>query len=177
MLRDERGMTLTELMVTTVIMVVVTLGIYSAFEYAIFNYNYLEGRAVVQQEGRTAVDLMSRYVRMSETLVDGVGNDLTIQADADDDTQWETIRFYVVGTTLFMDYTDNAVVTTRRLVDNVRNVDVFTYFDSNGAVITDQYERPTKTKRVTMKLVVDDNPNQPLGALTLKTAVEMRNRQ
>ena len=176
-IRDDSGFTVTELTVAAAVMVAVTLAIYAAYEFGLFDYGYLEGRANAQQDARTAVDLMSRYIRMSEALVYGKGNDLTLQADADDDGQWETIRFYANGTTLLMDYTDGSVVTTKRLADNLRNGDVFAYYDSSGTLITDPNEVPTKTKRVNVKVVLDDRPEEPLGAFTVETSVEMRNRQ
>lgn len=176
-LRDERGFTVTELSMAAAIMVAVTLAVFLAYEFGLLNYGYLEGRASAQQDARTAVDLISRYARMSEAIVYGKGNDLTLQADADDDGEWETFRFYVNGSALLMDSTDGSIVTTRRLADNLRNADVFTCYDSSGSLIVDPNEIPTKAKRINIKVVIDDKPSEPLGALTVETSVEMRNRQ
>ncbi len=176
-LRDERGFTVTELSIAATIMVAVTLAIFLAYEFGLLNFVYLQGRADAQQDARTAVDLISRYVRMSEAVVYGKGDDLELQADSDDDGEWETLRFYKNGTALLMDATDGSVVTTEKLADNLRNGDIFIYYDSGGSRIIDQNEIPTKAKRINIKVIIDDNPSRPLGALTVETSVEMRNRQ
>ncbi|MHB0975691.1 MAG: PilW family protein [Candidatus Aquicultorales bacterium] len=177
LLGDQRGMSAVEMLMTVCIMAVVTLGVYTVFEYGIWQYNYSEGRAAAQQDSRTAVDLISRYVRMTASIVTPDDETLTIQVDPDDDRAWETVRFYLSGGTLYMELTDGADVTERELARNVRNTTLFTYFDVEGAEISNLFDRPTKTKQIEIRLELDDNPNLPLQALSQGTIVELRNLQ
>lgn len=177
MLRDERGMSVVEMLMSALILVIVVLGSFSAYEFGVWNYRDNEARATAQQDARWAVDMMSRYIRMTETLMVTQSSELSIRADADDDDEWETIRFYPDDGQVQMEFTDGLNTTTKKLAEGVSNTDIFVYYDVDGVELTNPVERPTKTKQIRVKLVIDTDLNDNMEAVTMQTQVDLRNLQ
>lgn len=61
----QRGLTIVEALVTMVILMIVLGGVYQIFQSATLTYRMQEGLSRVQENGRFAIDFMSKDVRMA----------------------------------------------------------------------------------------------------------------
>src|SRR3990167_6978803 len=113
-------------------------------------------------------------------------NDLTFYADVDEDPFTEKIHYYIAGDLLSQGvidasgdppvYTGAEVVSivSDHVLNTVQGVSVFTYYDKNGAQITD-YTRIAEVRFVTVSVVVDIDQTRTPPAVTLRSAAALRN--
>lgn len=70
-LRDERGMTLMEMLVAMVIGLLVCLAVFSLVDFTMRRYGETSGRVDANQRGRVAMDLITRQLRSQVCLPSG----------------------------------------------------------------------------------------------------------
>ena len=94
--RCERGFTLTELVVVMAVLGLVLAGVFAIQHQGTQSYLMGASRVEVQQNARTALELMVRELRSAQTLtVVGGPGDVTFV-----DQNGVTVRYQLVGTTL-----------------------------------------------------------------------------
>jgi prepilin-type N-terminal cleavage/methylation domain-containing protein len=95
-MRDERGFTLTELLIVMAVLSMVLGGVFAIQQRGTQSYLMGASRVEVQQNARTALELMVREFRSAQTVT-GVGGagDVTFV-----DQNGDTLRYQLVGSTL-----------------------------------------------------------------------------
>jgi len=76
-LRDQSGFTLVELMVAMSIFLLILVGIFQVFDPSSRAYSTTERKVNVQQNGRVAMDAMSRQIRMAGYFPENIDADNT----------------------------------------------------------------------------------------------------
>jgi len=103
-LRDDSGLSLTELLVVSVLISVILAGTYFMLSAATSMTDLAMARASAADEAQAAIDLIAREVRQAqeddEDPAPGVfwlagASDMKITSDTDHDTRPELIRYYV----------------------------------------------------------------------------------
>ena len=199
-LHDEEGFSLTEMMITTVIMMIVLFALYSIFDMGVNVFSSGKNKVEAVENARVALDKMEREIRQaypynrnaspSDTHLFDIwtstqirfGNDLDgtgIIACLNPSGQCEKIGYQLDGTTLGRDNTStgatNTVANLQPVAEHVQSL-AFTYYDRNGNIVN-----PGGTEanidRVLIGLVISVKPGTPNeGRQELTTVVDLRNR-
>ena len=160
---------------------------------------YKTNRYIVEEQsavvsGQKGIDLLVRTLREASYASNGAypivsfgPYQVTFYADVDTDAYVEKVSFYISSTSLYEDITDpsgnpytygTATSTTKDVADYIRNIiqssPPFTYFDKNGAQITD-YTKIGDVRFVTANLIVDVYSTDQPGQLTLRSSAALRN--
>ena len=121
---NQRGFTLTELLVALAMLGLVLTGVYTLQQQGLYSYMIGSAKVEAQQNARIALDLMIRELRSATSVTATAAGDLTFV-----DQNSVTIRYNLNGTAL--QRTENGVVSI--LIGGVQSL-ALTYRDSNGAV-------------------------------------------
>jgi prepilin-type N-terminal cleavage/methylation domain-containing protein len=174
MLRDERGFTLTELLVVTAVLSVILAGVVLVQQRGQEAYLFGAHRVEVQQNNRSALELMVKELR-SATAVIAIpsATNLTFQ-----DADGVTIKQYQLsGTTL------NRTVAgaTTPLIGGVRTLSMSYFSAWNGATNTGTSTTvPSSVKLIRIQLVTGTEDQVGTGSpgnqrATMESLVQLRN--
>ena len=166
-----------------------------AFTTSVFKYNrMLGGQLDAEIQVRRLASQFSTELRTASSSSLGVypleqatAGSVIFYANIDADSSKERERYFLNGTTLQkgtlkpsgspLTYNPlNEKVVS--LVDGVRNTDILSYYDDtyNGASPPLSFPvSPGAVRLVGLKLEVDQNVNEPPGAIKLETNVKLRN--
>jgi prepilin-type N-terminal cleavage/methylation domain-containing protein len=141
-LRDQRGLTLVELLMTTAIIGVVMAGIFVLQRGGQQAYLFGSNRVETQQKARGALDIMTSELRQAVSITTlGGATDITfVWLDESDNPH--TIRYALSGTTLNRTYDGN----TTPVIGGVHTFSM-TYY-SVYDVSTGTYTQTTNAKQV-----------------------------
>lgn len=190
---NQRGFTLIELIISLGVSVIVIGGAYEFFMNGMNSYKQSLSRARSNEQVRQGMDAMTAVIREARSADNGsyavaqaTATSLTFYANIDSDVAVEQVTYSLTGTQLVRTVikptgvppqypAGNAVTTT--LQDNVRSLQ-FNYFDKNytgtQAALT-QPVAPLDVRLVRITVTIDDDPTKPPAAVTLTTAVMLRN--
>jgi type II secretion system protein J len=204
LLKDESGFTLTEIMVTIIIMIVVFLALYSVFDMSLRAFSYGNSKVEAVEISRVALEKMEREIRQATPynqptdmhLFDQrtaneirFGNDLNGSGAIEcpnSSGQCEKIGYRLVGTTLGRDSTSTGATNTlgnlRPVAENVQSL-TFTYFNRSGVAVpvgAPEATNPTAPTlidrvQVSVTISVDQGVGNP-GTQTLTSVIDLRNR-
>jgi prepilin-type N-terminal cleavage/methylation domain-containing protein len=156
-LRGSHGFTLVELLVTMLVAGILAGGMLGLYYGTIRSVADTQNRIIGQDDARTAINQLARYVRMASSsasnqtsVTDAIAlagpQELVFFADIDGDGYSDKVRYYLSGTTMKMAtvapdlttsppsypaYTTDGVV----VMDGIRNgaTPMFTYYQTNPA--------------------------------------------
>jgi prepilin-type N-terminal cleavage/methylation domain-containing protein len=188
-LRDQRGFTLTELLVVATVLGMILAGVVLIQMQGQQAYLFGSHRVEVQQNNRAALELMVRDLRSAESVTTlGSPTDLTFVTCQDPyptsapttsclPADVVTVRYQVVGTTL------NRTVggTTTPLIGGVQTLTMAYYSAWNGATNTGTTTTtPTSVKLVRLQLVTGTEDYAGAGSpanqyATMESLVRLRN--
>jgi prepilin-type N-terminal cleavage/methylation domain-containing protein len=188
-LRDQRGFTLTELLVVATVLGMILAGVVLIQMQGQQAYLFGSHRVEVQQNNRAALELMVRDLRSAESVTTlGSPTDLTFVTCQDPyptsapttpclPADVVTVRYQVVGTTL------NRTVggTTTPLIGGVQTLTMAYYSAWNGATNTGTTTTtPASVKLVRLQLVTGTEDYAGAGApanqhATMESLVRLRN--
>ena len=189
----KRGMTMIEAVVWIGVFVSAMLALTSSVLYFYRTSNYTIQQATATASAQHGIDVMVRTIRESSYASNGAypvvslaANDFRFYADVDDDPGIERIRYYLSGTQLFKGVVepagDPSVYTgaeaTSTVSDYVRNIEqstaLFTYYDKNGAQVTD-YSKIADVRFVAANLLIDVDTLKTPIPINLRSTAAMRN--
>ena len=188
-LRDQRGFTLTELLVVATVLGMILAGVVLIQMQGQQAYLFGSHRVEVQQNNRAALELMVRDLRSAESVTTlGSPTDLTFVTCQDPyptsapttpclPADVVTVRYQVVGTTL------NRTVggTTTPLIGGVQTLTMAYYSAWNGATNTGTTTTvPASVKLVRLQLVTGTEDYAGAGSpanqyATMESLVRLRN--
>jgi len=189
--KNQKGFTLSELMV-----VMVLIGIMVSFTYTVFNMSinqYFE----LQRDGDAFYSLSQHYQRLANVLRGSTGitnaasSDLTVYAYfSPNDSTVSQIRYYISGTSMMADITPmtanppggtplTAQKKTYTIIPNFYSapgVDTFVYLDAANTVLTPPISDLNTIKAIKINLAVSSvKPSISHQALTIQ--ISLRNRK
>jgi prepilin-type N-terminal cleavage/methylation domain-containing protein len=204
-LEDERGFTLSEMLVTILIMIVVLFALYSIFDMSLKVFSFGNNKVEAVESARVGIEKMEREIRqahvpsataqMFDTWTSTqirFGNDLdgngSIQCpNTDTPAQCEKIGYqiyenpagsgnYTLGRDNTSDGTTNTVANLQPVAEHVQNL-TFTYYDRSGNEVVPGVGNELNIDRVlvSMEISVDRGVGNP-GTQTLATVIDLRNR-
>lgn len=186
-------MTLLETIIWVALFVSAMFAIMSSVLYFYRTNNYALQQATAVASAQHGMDTVVKTLR--ETAYSSVGaypivsmsaNDLVFYSNIDSDPYIEKVHFYVSSTTLYEGIVDPSgdppsyagAETVYDISDYIHNLDqavtTFTYYDANGAKITDM-TKVANVRFVTIDLVVNVDPNKLPNQLTLQSSTALRN--
>jgi len=178
-LRDQRGFTLTELMVVAAVLGMILAAVVLVQQQGQQAYIFGSHRVEVQQNNRAALELMVRELR-SATSVTAVpsATNLTFL-----DENGNTIQYQISGAILNRTVTvaATATTTTTPLIGGVQTLAMAYYSDWNGATNTGTTTTtPAQVKLIRLQLVTGTEDQVGSGSpgnqsATMETLVRLRN--
>lgn len=107
-LRDDSGVSLTELLVVTVLMGVILATAYMLIDSATVMADQSEARSIAADDAQRAIESMSREIKQAQEAREGKGalisalpDSIEFYMDVNRDGPPEKVRYYRTGTTLF----------------------------------------------------------------------------
>lgn len=187
------GFTLLDTVIWVSLFIIVMLAITQSvlFFYRANTYVLQEATAIsATQQG---LDAMMRIIR--ETSYSSVGaypviaistSSYTFYADIDNDAVVERVRYYLSGELLYratlnpsgdpLEYSgaETASIVTEHIKNNLHAIDVFTYYDEEGSIMSD-YADIASVRFVSVHLAADVDPNRPPLFISLRSSSALRN--
>jgi len=164
---NQRGYTLTELLVAMAMLALVLSGVYTLQRQGLYSYMMGSAKVEAQQNARVALDLMIRELRSATSVTATAAGDLTFV-----DQNGVTLRYNLNGTAL--QRTENGVVSI--LIGGVQNL-TLTYRDSSGVVTA----TPASVANVVITITTQPQAANPCSAsarnqqMVVQDQVRLRN--
>ena len=176
-LRDQRGFTLTELLVVAAVLGMILAAVVFVQQQGQQAYIFGSHRVEVQQNNRAALELMVRELR-SATSITAVpsATNLTFL-----DENGNTIQYQISGAILNRTVTVAGTATTTPLIGGVQTLAMAYYSDWNGATnIGTTTTTPAQVKLIRLQLVTGTEDQVGSGSpgnqsATMETLVRLRN--
>jgi prepilin-type N-terminal cleavage/methylation domain-containing protein len=176
-LRDQRGFTLTELLVVAAVLGMILAAVVLVQQQGQQAYIFGSHRVEVQQNNRAALELMVRELR-SATSITAVpsATNLTFL-----DENGNTIQYQISGAILNRTVTVAGTTTTTPLIGGVQTLAMAYYSDWNGATNTGTATTtPAQVKLIRLQLVTGTEDQVGSGSpgnqsATMETLVRLRN--
>ena len=189
-----RGLTLMEIAVVLGIFGITVMAV-GAFTSGIFRYNrVLTSQLDTEMQLRRLVTRFTREARTSSMSslgaypIDAASTTaIAFYSNIDADSLKERVRYFLDGTTFkrgILKPTGSPLTynpaneTVSSLVNDVRNSDIFYYYDDSYNGSSPPLPFPvilTSVRLVRLKLSVDLNPNEPPAPMEIETNVHLRN--
>ena len=198
LLREEEGFTLSEMLVTILIMIIVLSALYSIFDMSLKTYGFGNSKAEAMENARLGMEKMEREIRQAYAFDKASGdlqlfqtwdeNQMTFGNDLDGDMKsgptvgecpnindCELISYSLDGDTGSLMRTSGGF-DPQPVVENVEDVE-FRYFQSNGTteVFSGGNEALIGMVRIVVDVRVESMAPQD-GTQILTTDVALRNR-
>jgi len=188
-LSSERGMTMVELLVSSLVMIIVLGVSTTVLTKSSTMFTQQRGALNGRNSAAASVDLLSRLLRQSSCISatnvycqaivpdpdnNGVFDSVRVQADWNPrdgalDDPYEDVLFVVAGGSLWKREPSDAALVS--FGDNVQSLR-FTYRDQNGAPLANPVARPDLIGAVTISIVT--TAGQGLPAVTSSSTVSVR---
>lgn len=193
---SKSGFSIIEVLVSMFILTLIGLAVYT-FSKDVFSLNrIILGGLTAQDEARRALKTISAEIRTASpsslgayALVQTATSSFSFYSNIDEDSFKERVRYFIDGTTFKkgvikpsgspLTYNPaNEIVT--ELIHNVAAsaTSTFSYYDESYDGTTQPLAEPidiTAVRLVKITVVIDKDPQQPPGPITLTTQISMRN--
>lgn len=186
-------MTLIEASVWVAITLSAMLAITTSVQYFYRTNSYTVEQAAAITSAQRGIEGMIKTIREAAYASDGAypiialaTSSISFYADIDDDPFIERLRFFTQGGALYrgiIDPTgDPPVYTNPETISQIseyvrndaQNVDMFRYYDLNGALMTNLADI-TELRFVEATVIVNINPNRMPNQFTLRSTAALRN--
>jgi len=189
----NRAMTLIEVIVWVSVFTAIMIALVSTLLYLYRTNAYAIEQASAVASGERGLDVIVRTIREATYSSNGAypivsiaANQITFYVNSNPNSSVEKITYFIQGNSIYQSTIEpqgnppayTTASTTINVADYVHNiqqsVSVFTYYDNTGTQISD-YTRIADVRFVSVNLVVDVNPNDQPGKLTLRSSAALRN--
>ena len=166
MINTQKGMTLIELMVTTVILSIIILALVVFFSGGVRSWIAGQYQLEAQRNARQAMESMVREIRHGKNIGAGSEEDTII------------VSIPALGSESAYDVTFNLVDTTIKrgenpLISNVQSL-ILEYYESDGTQIASPVPVVNEVSKIHIELQVDvDKDNNP--DISLNSDIDLRN--
>ncbi len=187
------GFTLIETMIWIAVFTMIMIAIIGTLIYFYRTDRYALEQASAIASGQRGIDEMVRTMRQASYSASGAypiisfgPDEFTFYSNANSNASIEEVSYYISGSSLYEDVINpsgnppvyTAASTTYDVSDYVRNiaqnVGAFSYYDASGNLITD-YSKIGDVRYVTANLIIDVNPADQPGQLTIRSSAALRN--
>lgn len=195
-LRNEKGITLVELMVAFVLLSLITITVYNLYLYAARSMQHSTNKLRDRQRASFASKLMERDIREIEesagfeSISLANANNLIFYSDFDNDEAPEKVEYILTSGILYRKvtepdsndppYTYTGTQKTATACLNVTNNQMFRYFSEYETELTSlplsAAQRQT-VKLIKISISVDSTPGELPPGINLETDVNLRNQK
>jgi len=168
----KKGLTLIELTIVIAFFSVLAGVISWMFVTTLRSWDSGLNRARIRQESNAAMGIMMREIGQASSITDAAADEITFEADLDDDGGDETVTYSVSGTNLVrtVDAVDTIVLS---YVDSL----TLSYRDVNDASMSIPSDVSNQAKRDTIRVVtVSMASDRADETFTLSSSVYVRNQ-
>ena len=169
--KNQRGLTLIEMMVVVAILGIIILGLVTFFTGGTKSWVAGQSQLTAQRNARQAMDRMIREIREGERIKIGSVDDIVVvYIPALGSELAYDVTYYLDDTTIFRKKNSS---TSNPLIDYVKSLQ-FEYFRKNGSQVCDPpYAYGALTNvRIVLEVDVDNDENPDI---TLNSKVNLRN--
>jgi prepilin-type N-terminal cleavage/methylation domain-containing protein len=179
-LSRENGFTLTELVITTMVMLVIAGIITQTALQATRTYSHQQSYIDARKNAGASLDMLVRLIRMAQVIDpdpdgNGVMDSIRVQSDWNPSNgvttdPYENVTFTVVNGQLLKQEASDA--TPVAFADRVSSV-VFAYYDTNNVLLTTPATSASKIAYVTITMTTTP-PKAGLNAIVMSSAAAVR---
>jgi len=191
--KNKKGMTLIEAVINISVFTLTVAVLFSAIIYFYRTNQYNVDQAFAIEEARKGIEFMVRDIREagysdegSYPIISADLNSFYFYSDIDRDSNIERVKFYLEGTSFKKEvtkssgnpltYNSDPIISV--ISNNIRNeeqgVGIFSYFDSEGNLITD-FSDVTGISFIKVNLIVNADNNRNPDEFTLRSSATLRN--
>ena len=172
LVKGNKGLALSELMVATALLSMVVVGVGNVYSNSQQSYYYLEGSSKNIQEARMTADQLTKDLRTTIQISSASGASVTVSGDYDGNGVADTIT-YTKTTGGILNRTIGSLTT--EIASGIVNSDsqpIFKYYEQDGVAVTDG----TQAKLIEIDLRIDkDTQRSPSRSTQLITKIQLRN--
>ncbi len=177
-IKNKKGLALSELMVATAVLSVLVVSIGNVYGNGQQSYFYIEGSTANMQEARHAIEQVSRDLRTTIQITSATGGQFVFDGDYNGDGTIESITYAIVSKSGGGFTLNRTIGTSTKIVGdglvNMTTEPVFKYYDQDGNVITNGTETDAKLVEVDLKIDKEANKS-PNRSTTVTTKIQLRN--
>jgi len=179
--RDNKGFTIVELMLTMGLIVIVVSLVSSAYFLSANTSKSVVDITTSEIDSRLILYRISKDIREAIEISEAGVSSITFKSNVDDDDDYETVRYYLE--------TKNGYHTLYRKVDNesphyvadkIINDNIFTYYTGvdmpEGGMTSVSGEELGNIKIININLSIDQSGAASSRTMELKTNITLRNR-
>jgi len=194
MFRNDKGITLTEIVVVIGITGLIIESLFLFINQGYKSWRTARDQATAQENARSALDKIVEEIREIQpsgpggaSIDSAENNSFIFYSNIDIDSDIERVRYFLEGTDFKKGVIEPVTnVNTQEITyptanetkylkaHYVRNIDLFSYYDKDNQQIGN--DQKSNITEVHIKIVVDYDTNQPPGAITLETDANLRNK-
>lgn len=185
--RDERGFTLVELTITTLVMGIAVTAIISVMASLMRNSGIQDARVNNQEQIRFAMQKIARDIRSANPMnplstSSAYTNEIEVSLGSGGSQTY--VRWQITGTTLqrvLLDEPGGTATSTLDVLTGVQNTalgqSLFRYYNSNGNELTSANSQPADFSNCSIRvlLTLTAQPSTRATAFTEQSQVEIRN--
>ena len=164
---DDKGMTLTELIISSILIIFVLVAAYNLSTLVNQSYSSTKERSDIVYNTSTAFFTMDKYISQNLSMETFQSYNLTILTDTRADSTIERIYFTYNSTKKTLDYKiyntntlrqNTTIKHTGTLAENVYNSSygrpIFKYYDAQGVQITNTEKIQSDTRKIEITLLL-----------------------
>lgn len=193
MLNNNKGITLTEIVVVIGILGLISEAVFLFISQGYKSWQMTRDQAEAQDNARMALEKIVEEIREIQPSDQGAASieaagdtSFIFYSNVDNDSDVEKVKYYLDGSDFKRNviepvgkqYTGNGITYLRARY--VRNNDIFSFYDETNKVIAKDVNGNIpidKISEVHIKIMVDYNPNQVPNAIILETDANLRNKR
>ena len=180
-IKDNKGFTIIELMLTMGIILVVVSLISAAYFLSASTSKNVVDITTSEIDSRLIMYRISKDIREAIEISEARASSITFKSNVDDDDDYETVRYYLEPGDGY--YTLYRIVdggSPHFVADKIINDNIFTYYTGidtpEGGMTSVSEEELSSIKIININLSIDQSGTASSRTMELKTNITLRNR-